>query len=112
LCHRICRKDLFCPDPKGKAEIKDVSALLTHLNKKHELSNVYCKNLRRHFIHGIYPGRIHIVLKKRDGVTINRLWDVERCPCLGCDYFYNRHHNVEIHAKVHKEMCANMEALG
>jgi hypothetical protein len=43
---------------------------------------------------------------------VNRLWDVERCHCLGCDYFHNRHHNIETYAKVHKEMYVNMEALG
>jgi hypothetical protein len=37
---------------------------------------------------------------------------VERCLCLDCDYFHNKHHNIEIHAKVHKEIYANMEALG
>jgi hypothetical protein len=42
----------------------------------------------------------------------NRLWDVERYHCLSCSYFQNRHHNIEIYAKVHKEMYVNMEALG
>jgi hypothetical protein len=85
---------------------------LTHLDKKYELIDMCCKDLIRHFIHDLYPGRIDIVLKKGDGVTVDRLWDMEKCPCLGCDYFHSRHNNVEIYAKVHKEMYANMEALG
>jgi hypothetical protein len=112
LCHRICRKDLFCPYAKCKAGIKNSSALLTHLTKKHELVDVWCKDLMPHFIHGLSPRRIDIVLKTRHGVTVNKLWDMEMCPCLVCDCFYNRHHNVEVHGKAHKEMRANMEALG
>jgi hypothetical protein len=65
----------------------------------------------RHFIQSLYPGRIDVILKREDGVTINRLRDVERCPCLGCDSVHNKHNNVEMHAKVHKEMYANEEAL-
>jgi hypothetical protein len=112
LCHRVCRKDLFGPYPRRKAEIKNISALLTHLDKKHELADVYCKDLMRHFTHDLYPGRIDIVLKTGDGVTVDKLWDVEKCPCLGCDYFHSRHHNSEIYAKLHKEMSTNTEALG
>jgi hypothetical protein len=89
-----------------------VSGLLRHLDKKHELTDVCCKDLMRHFIHGLYPGRINVVFKTGDRVTVSRLWDVERCPCLGCDYFHNRHYNAKIHAKRHKEMNVNMEALG
>jgi hypothetical protein len=33
-------------------------------------------------------------------------------PCLGCDSFHKRDYNVEIHTKGHKEMYANIEALG
>jgi hypothetical protein len=62
----------------------------------------------QHFIRGLYPRRIGVVTKTVDGITVNRLWDVERCPCLGCDYF----HKVEIRAKVKKEMYANIKALG
>jgi hypothetical protein len=80
LCHRICKKDLFCPYPKCKAGIKNVSFLLTHLNKKHELADVCCKDLVRHFVHGIYPDRIDIVLKTGDGTTVDGLWGVQRCP--------------------------------
>jgi hypothetical protein len=112
LDHPICRKDTFRPYPKCKAEIKFVSVLLTHLDKKHELSHVCCKDRIRYFISGLHPGRIEVVPKTGDWITINRLWDVERCPCLSCDYFHNTYHNVEIHAKVHKEMHANMEVLG
>jgi hypothetical protein len=65
----------------------------------------------RHFIHGLYPGRIDLVPKTGDRVIIDRLWDVEKCPCLGCDYLHNRRHNIEIHAKAHKEMYTNTEAL-
>jgi hypothetical protein len=63
-------------------------------------------------MHGLYLRRIDIVLKIGDGVTVERPWDVERCLCLGCDYFHNKHHNVEIYAKAHKEMYANMQTLG
>jgi hypothetical protein len=45
LCHRICRMDLFCPYPRCKAEMKNVSALLMHLDKRHELADVCCKDL-------------------------------------------------------------------
>jgi hypothetical protein len=45
LCHRICRKDLFCPDPKCKAEVNSISGLLKHPDKKHELNDVHCKEL-------------------------------------------------------------------
>jgi hypothetical protein len=100
------------PDPRCKPEIKNISGLLPHLDKKHELTDVCCKDLMPHFIHGLCPGRTDIILKTGDGETANRLWDVERCPCLGCDPFHNRHHNVEVHVKVHTEMHANMEALG
>jgi hypothetical protein len=65
----------------------------------------------RHFIHGRYPERIDVGLKIGDGVTVTRLWNVEKCSYLGCDYFHNRSHNVEIYAKGHKEMYAKMEAL-
>jgi hypothetical protein len=85
---------------------------LTYFHDKHELIDLYCRDLIRHFIYSLYPGRIDVVLKTGDGGTVNRLWDVERYPCVGCDYFHNRHHNVEIHAKVHKEMYVNAEALG
>jgi hypothetical protein len=61
-----------------KAEVKNVSALLKHLNKKHELTDLCCKDLMRYFIYGLCPGRIVIILKTRDGVTVARLWDVER----------------------------------
>jgi hypothetical protein len=40
------------------------------------------------------------------------LKDVERCACLGCDYFHDKHHSVEVHAKKHEEMYATMQALG
>jgi hypothetical protein len=85
---------------------------LTHLDKKHELTDVFCRDFMRAFVHGLYPGRINVVLETGDGITVNRLWDVEKCPCLCRDYFHNRHYNVEIHAKVHKEMYANVQTLG
>jgi hypothetical protein len=66
----------------------------------------------RYFRYDQYPRRTDIVLKTGDGVKVNRLWDVERCPYLGCDDVHNRHHNVKIHSKVHNEIDANMEALG
>jgi hypothetical protein len=66
----------------------------------------------QHFIHSLYPGRIDILLKTGDRVILNRLWGVKKCPCLGYDYFHNRHHNVEVQAKAHKEMSANMQELG
>jgi hypothetical protein len=65
-----------------------------------------------YFIHGLRPRRIDIVLKTGDGVTVDRPCDVERCPCLGCDYSHNKHHNIEIDAKGYKEMYGNMEAPG
>jgi hypothetical protein len=46
-----------------------------------------------------------------DGVIVDRLWNVERCPCLDCDSFHSRHCDVEIYAKVLKSMYANIEAL-
>jgi hypothetical protein len=52
LGHRICRKDLFGPYPKCKADIKNLLALSTHLDKKHELTDVHCRELMRYFIHG------------------------------------------------------------
>jgi hypothetical protein len=112
FCHRICGKDLFCPYPRCKAEVKSISGIFTHLDKKHELPDVYCKYLRRHVIQGLYPGKVDVFLKTRDGVTVDRLWNVERCPCLGCDYFYNRYHKTEMDAKVRKGMYVNVEALG
>jgi hypothetical protein len=72
---------------------------LAHLGKKHELADVHCKDFMRHFIHGLSPKWIDIPMKTGDGVTVNRLWDVERYPCLGCDDFYNRRPNVEITPK-------------
>jgi hypothetical protein len=112
LCHRICRKDIFGLYSKCKAETKNISALLTHLDKKYELRHMRCKNLMRHFIPSPYPGRIDTVPKIGDGATVDRLWDVERCPCLGSNDYHNKHDNIEIHAKVHKQMYANMDALG
>jgi hypothetical protein len=53
LCRRICRKELFCPYPKCKVGIKSISALLKYLDKKHELADVYYKDLMRYFIHGL-----------------------------------------------------------
>jgi hypothetical protein len=41
-----------------------------------------------------------------------RQWDVERCPCLGCDYFHNKHYSIEGYAKKHEEMHANMKPVG
>jgi hypothetical protein len=73
LCHRIYRNDLFCLYPKCKAGIKNISALLTYLNKKHELADVCCKDIMRHFIHDLYPGRIDIIPKTGNRVTVNRL---------------------------------------
>jgi hypothetical protein len=112
LCDRICRKDLFCPSPKCTAEIKSVSGLSAHLDRKHELSDVCCKDLMRCFIHGLDPGRINVILKTREGLTVNRLCDVARCPCLGLHDFHNRHYNVESQSKVQKETYVNTEALG
>jgi hypothetical protein len=80
LCHPISRKELFSPYSRCKAGIKNVSALLTHLDKKHELTDMCCKELMRCFIYGLYPERIDIVLKTEDGITVNRLWDVKRRP--------------------------------
>jgi hypothetical protein len=91
---------------------KNVFALLTHLDKKHELLDVCCKDFIGYFRHGLYPGRIDIVLKTGDRVTLNRLRQAKGSCCLGCDYFRNRHHNIEIHPKVHKEIYATMQALG
>jgi hypothetical protein len=85
---------------------------LTYFDKKQELMDVYCKDFMRHFLHGIYGAGIDAVLNTADGVKVDRVWDVESCPRLGCDYFHNRYHNVERYAKVHKEMYASMEALG
>jgi hypothetical protein len=62
-------------------------------------------------MHRLYPGKIKIVLKTGNGITFDRLWDAERCPCLGCNDFYNRHLSIQIYAKMHEEMYANMEAL-
>jgi hypothetical protein len=70
------------------------------------------KGLMRHFIHGRYPGRIDITLKIRDEVTVDKLWDVERRSCLGRDCFHDSHDSLEIQAKVHKGMDANIEPLG
>jgi hypothetical protein len=66
----------------------------------------------QNFIYGLYPGRIDLIMKTGDGITVNKLWDVERYPCLGCHYFHNRYHNVEIFAEVDKEIHTNREALG
>jgi hypothetical protein len=111
MCDRTGRTDLFCLYLKGKSRIKSVSVLLMYLNKKHELADVYYTDPKRYFISGLYPGRINIVLKTGNGGTVDRLWDVERCACLCCDYVHNRQHNVERYAKVHKEMYPNMELL-
>jgi hypothetical protein len=46
-----------------------------------------------------------------DKKIADRQWDFERCPCVGRDYFYKRHHSAEAHAKKHKEMDANIQAL-
>jgi hypothetical protein len=87
-----------------------VSELLKHLNKKHEETE--CKDLLRHFLEGICPSRIRIKLITGDGTEVDRQWDVERCPCPGCDYFQRRHPDFETHIKTHTRMCPNMEALG
>jgi hypothetical protein len=55
LCHRIYRSDLFCSDPKCQKKIKNKSDLLTHLNKKHDITGIYCKDLIRHLLEGLYP---------------------------------------------------------
>jgi hypothetical protein len=94
-----------------KAGVKNAFALLKHLDKNHELADVWCKDIVPHSRESLSPGRIDIVLKTGDGVTVNRLWDMERCSCLRCDSLHNRHYKVEIHPKVHKEMYANMKAL-
>jgi hypothetical protein len=99
------------PVPEAQSEDQRLSGLLMQLNNKHELNDVCCKELMRHFIHDRCPGKIDVVLKTGYGVTIDRSCDVKKCPCVGCYYFHNRHQNVGIQAKVHKEMDANMEAL-
>jgi hypothetical protein len=43
---------------------------------------------------------------------VDRSWDVERGPCMGCDYFHDKYHSSETDAKRHKEMDANIQALG
>jgi hypothetical protein len=50
LCSGICSQDLFCPYPKWKEEIKNVSALLTHLHKKDNLADV-CYRLIDKYMH-------------------------------------------------------------
>jgi hypothetical protein len=65
LCHRIYKNDLFCPYPKCKAEIKNVSVLLAHFDKKHELADMCGKDLMRHFIFGQYLSRIDLILNRR-----------------------------------------------
>jgi hypothetical protein len=47
-----------------------------------------------------------------DEAIPDRQWDVERCPGLGCDYFHEKRHSVQVQAKKHKEMDANIQALG
>jgi hypothetical protein len=116
LCRRLCRSDLFCSDPNCKKEIKNNASLLTHLNKKHDVTGRCCKNRMRHFWEGMYPEKIHIKLMTGDGERAGRQagrqWDVQSSPCLECDPFHKRHDNVEVHAKKHEEMYANMQALG
>jgi hypothetical protein len=108
-CHRACRTDLFCPHPSCNVMTKTNSELLTHLNKKHE--DTECRDLLRRFLEGMCPSRIHIKPITGDGTEVDRQWDVERCPCPGCDCFQRRHPSLDIHIKTHTRMCANMEAL-
>jgi hypothetical protein len=103
LCHQICRSDLFCSDPKCKKEIKSNPAFVTHLNKKHDVTDTCCKDLMRHFLEGLYPARLHIKLMTADGENADRQCDVERCPCLACDYFHDKDHSVEVHPRKHAE---------
>jgi hypothetical protein len=68
--------------------------------------------LLRHYIRGLYRGEIHIRLTAEGGQIVNRIWDVERCPYPGCNYFHFLHPSVETHIKTHKDLFANVKLLG
>jgi hypothetical protein len=113
LCHRGCRSDLFCPDPGRQKKIKNNSDLRTHLNKLHDITGTCCKDLMRSFLEGVYPERMNIMLMIGDEDVADRQSDIDKYPCVGCDYFHERHHGVEVHAKnKHKKVHENIEAAG
>jgi hypothetical protein len=111
-CRRICRKNLFCPFPSCRDEIKSNAGLLTHLNKKHDLSRTCCKDLMRKFLHGLAPREVHIKLRAGDGQVVDKPWDVERCPYPSCNYFTEKHQSLVLHIKNHKDLYKNMQSLG
>jgi hypothetical protein len=55
---------------------------------------------------------MQIRLVRADGSTVDRQWNVERCPYPGCAYFQEKHHNLKTHIKTHEDLNQNMEALG
>jgi hypothetical protein len=113
LCHRACISDLFWPDPSCQKKLKKNSDLLTSLNKKYDITGTYCKDLTRYFLEDLYPEKINIMLMMGGEEVTDRQRNVKRCACLGCDCFYERHHNAEVHAKnKYKKTYANMESLG
>jgi hypothetical protein len=71
-CERICMTELFCPFPQCHEPIRSNGALLTHLNKKHDLTNKCCRDLMHHFLHRLCPTEVYVMLRKPDGVTVDR----------------------------------------
>jgi hypothetical protein len=111
-CERICRTELFCPFPNCHKAIRSNANLLTHLNRKHDLTNQCCKDLMHHFLFRLCPTEIYVTLRTPDGAAVDRRWDVERCPFLGCDYFQTSRSCVEKYVLTHGDLSENMKALG
>jgi L-rhamnose isomerase len=76
----MCRSDLFGPDPNCKKEIKINPGLLTHLNKKHDVTGRCCKDQMRHFWEDMYLEKIHTKLMTRDGECAGRQRHIESSP--------------------------------
>jgi hypothetical protein len=70
--YRICRKDLLCPFTDCEDKINSTLGLLTHLNKKHDLTGLCCKDHMRHLLDRPCPRKIHTRLKAGDGEIATR----------------------------------------
>jgi hypothetical protein len=103
-CERICRTELFCPFPECHEPIRSNGALSTHLNRKHDLPNQYCRDPMHHFLHRMCPTEIYVMLRTPGGETVDRRWDMERCPFLVCEYFQERRCCVEKHVLKHVDL--------
>jgi hypothetical protein len=109
--YRICRTKMLYPVDGCTKWIANVSRLMGHLRRDHEVRAKDTQDLVRFFIGTMLPGKLKINLQRTNGTQVRGEWNVEMCCCPGRRHLHAVHNRIERHLQQHPDMRANIEAL-